>query len=79
MRTLGYVDLAMANTHLLVLVFYILLVLTYTILTFTHNGNKKNQGQKTLFVFILVVFPPFVFLYSLATLYVYFKEPKAKK
>jgi len=69
----------MTDTHTLVLVFYILVVLAFTIIAFTNGAGTKSQVRNTFVVFIMVLFPVLVFLYSLLRLFVYFIDPKAKK
>ena len=67
----------MDHTYELVLLFYMLLVLTYSILAFVNGKGKKTQVRNTVVVFIMVLVPMLAFLFSLAKLYVYFFEPKA--
>ena len=77
MRPICYGSLAMDYTRELVLMFYLLLVLAYTIFGFINGKGKKTQVRNTLVIFALLLFPPLVLLISLIKLYVYFFDPKA--
>lgn len=69
----------MRDVDQLLLILYLMLIVSYTILAFCKNKGNPKQARNTLITFVMTLISPLVFLFSLLKLYVYFSDTKGKK
>lgn len=61
----------MRDIDLLILILYLMLVVSHTLLAFCKSKGNPRQARNTLITFALVLISPLVLIFSLLKLYVY--------